>query len=105
MLINKFDQQTETYSVLDINGEITQLGYKIPLTNEQIHKAFYLMKLSRRLDERMLQMQRQGRMLTFPPNMGEEALQVASVFGMDKNDYYVPAFRSGAVALAMGCPA
>lgn len=105
MLINKFDLKTETYSVLDVNGEITKLGYKIPLSNEQIQKAFYLMKLSRRLDEKMLQMQRQGRMLTFPPNMGEEALQVASVFGMDKNDYYVPAFRSGAVALAMGVPA
>lgn len=104
MLINSFDKKTEMYSVLDIDGNITKTGYKIPLSNEQIKKAFYLMKLSRRLDEKMLQMQRQGRMLTFPPNMGEEALQVASVFGMDKNDYYVPAFRSGAVALAMGIP-
>lgn len=102
MFINKFDKRTETYSVLDINGNITKTGYKIPLSNEQILKAFYFMKLSRKLDEKMLQMQRQGRMLTFPPNMGEEALQVASAFGMDKDDYYVPAFRSGAVALTMG---
>lgn len=104
MLINKYNHVTETYSVLDINGELVDRTYQLPLSTEDIHKALYFMKLSRRLDEKMLQMQRQGRMLTFPPNMGEEALQVASALGMDKNDYYVPAFRSGAVALAMGVP-
>ena len=104
MLINKFDKKTETYSVLDVNGEIIAHNYQVSLSNEQITKAFYFMKLSKRLDEKMIQMQRQGRMLTFPPNLGEEALQVATALGMDKNDYYVPAFRSGAVALTMGVP-
>lgn len=104
MLINKYTQSTPTYSVMNIEGEITIPKYKIPLDKKQIQQALYFMKLSRKLDEKMLQMQRQGRMLTFPPNMGEEALQVASAMGMDKNDFLVPAFRSGAMFLTLGTP-
>ncbi|MEG1821202.1 MAG: thiamine pyrophosphate-dependent dehydrogenase E1 component subunit alpha [Malacoplasma sp.] len=104
MLINKYDKKTEVYSVLDFKGNISNKSYIPSLSKEEIRKALYLMKLSRKLDEKMLQMQRQGRMLTFPPNMGEEALQVATGFGMDKNDYLVPAFRSGAIFLTLGVP-
>lgn len=104
MLINKYTNPTETYSVMDIDGNITKVGYQIPLSNEEIQKAFYTMLLSRRMDERMLKWQRQGRMLTFPPNMGEEALQVATAISMDKKDWFVPAFRSAAVYLYSGIP-
>lgn len=104
MLINKYTSKTETYSVLDIDGNVTQVGYRIPLSNEEIQKAYYTMVLSRRMDERMVKWQRQGRMLTFPPNMGEEALQVATSISMDKNDWFAPAFRSATVFLHSGVP-
>ncbi|MCF0218096.1 MAG: pyruvate dehydrogenase (acetyl-transferring) E1 component subunit alpha [Malacoplasma sp.] len=104
MLINKYTNLTETYSVLDIEGNITKVGYTLPLSNEDIKKSFYTMLLSRRLDEKMLKWQRQGKMLTFVPNMGEEALQVATAFSMDKDDWFAPAFRSAAVFLARGVP-
>lgn len=104
MLINKFEIKTETYSVLDMEGNLKS-GYSLPLSNEEIKRGYYFMKLSRALDEKMLKMQRQGRMLTFPPNMGEEALQVATAFGMNKDDWLVPAFRSGTAFLSLGVPA
>lgn len=104
MLINKYDKKTAVYSILDCNGKIINKDYKPLLSKEEMKKALYLMKLSRKLDEKMLQMQRQGRMLTFPPNMGEEALQVATGLGMNKDDYLVPAFRSGALFLTLGIP-
>lgn len=105
MLINKFSSDAEVYSVLDINGDITKTGYKIPLTNEQIKNSYYFMRLSRELDKKMLKMQRQGRILTFPPNIGEEGLQVATALSMDKNDWFAPAFRSAAIFLHQGVPA
>lgn len=105
MLINKYVSQAEVYSVLDIDGNITKTGYKVPLTNEQIKNSYYVMKLSRILDERMLKMQRQGRILTFPPNMGEEGLQVATALSMDKADWFAPAFRSATIYLHQGVPA
>lgn len=104
MLINKYTSNTETYSVLDVDGNVTQVGYRIPLFNEEIEKAYYTMILSRRMDERMIKWQRQGKMLTFPPNMGEEALQVATSISMDKQDWFAPAFRSAAVYLHSGVP-
>lgn len=104
MLINKYTSKTETYSVLDVDGNVTQTGYNIPLSNEEIQKAYYSMVLSRRMDEKMLKWQRQGKMLTFPPNMGEEALQVGTSISMDKNDWFAPAFRSATVFLHSGVP-
>ncbi|BAC44298.1 pyruvate dehydrogenase (acetyl-transferring) E1 component subunit alpha [Malacoplasma penetrans] len=104
MLINKYTSKTETYSVLDIDGNVTQVGYRIPLSNEEIEKAYYTMVLTRRMDEKMIKWQRQGKMLTFPPNMGEEALQVATSISMDKQDWFAPAFRSAAVFLHSGVP-
>lgn len=104
MLINKYVSQAETYSVLDIDGNITKVGYKIPLTNEQIKNSYYFMKLSRNMDIKMLKMQRQGRILTFPPNMGEEGLQVATALSMHKDDWFAPAFRSATIFLHQGVP-
>lgn len=104
MLINKYTSSTETYSVLDLDGNITQVGYRIPLSNEEIQKSYYTMLLSRRMDERMIKWQRQGKMLTFPPNMGEEGLQVATAISMDKDDWFAPAFRSATIFLHNGVP-
>lgn len=104
MLINKYTSQTETYSVLDIDGNVTKVGYTIPLTNEEIEKSYYTMLLSRRFDEKMLKWQRQGKMLTFPPNLGEEGLQVATAISMHKDDWFAPAFRSAAVFLHKNVP-
>lgn len=104
MLINKYISNTEVYSVLDIDGNITKSDYTIPLTNEQIINSYYIMRLSRSMDEKMLKMQRQGRILTFPPNIGEEGLQVAVALSMDKKDWFAPAFRSATIYIHQGVP-
>jgi len=52
-----------------------------------------------------LKFQRQGRLLTFAPSIGEEALQVATSMAMDKkNDFFVPGYRVNAALLEMGVP-
>ncbi len=104
MLINKYVSQTETYSVLDIDGNLINASYKVPLSNEQIKNSYFVMKLSRIMDEKMLKMQRQGRILTFPPNFGEEGLQVATALSMDKEDWFAPAFRSATIYIHQGVP-
>ena len=105
MLINKYTSDAEVYSVLDNEGNIIQDDYEIPLTDDEILESYYWMKLSRILDQRMIKMQRQGRRYTFPPNLGEEALQIAVSLSMDKEDWFVPAFRSAVVLLHRGVPA
>ncbi|AGM21969.1 Pyruvate dehydrogenase E1-alpha subunit [Mesomycoplasma hyopneumoniae 168-L] len=102
----------EMIRFLDIDGNLlssTVFGpidetNDIRLSKQEIKKAYEFMVLSRQQDTYMTQLQRQGRMLTFAPNFGEEALQVASGMALTKDDWFVPAFRSNATMLYLGVP-
>ena len=90
--------------VLDCDGKITNKNYKVQISNEKLLEAYKYMILSRQQDVYMTQLQRQGRMLTFAPNFGEEALQVAVSSNIEKGDWFAPAFRSNAIMLHLGVP-
>ena len=58
----------------------------------------------RRLDERMVRLQRQGRIGTFAPIKGQEAAQIGSVFPLQPRDWTVPSFRETAAMVHRGWP-
>lgn len=89
---------------LDIDGNLIDKKQDTSLSKDKLVEAYKFMVLSRQQDTYMSQLQRQGRMLTFAPNFGEEALQVASSLTLEKGDWFVPAFRSNATMLHMGMP-
>jgi pyruvate dehydrogenase E1 component alpha subunit len=60
------------------------------------------MLLGRRFDERMLDLQRQGRIGTFPPIKGQEAAQIGSVIVLRDSDWLVPSFRETAAEIMRG---
>ena len=62
------------------------------------------MLLGRRLDERMLRLQRQGRIGTFAPIKGQEASQLGSTFCLRPTDWMVPSFRETAAMVWRGWP-
>jgi pyruvate dehydrogenase E1 component alpha subunit len=62
------------------------------------------MLLARHFDERMLRLQRQGRIGTFAPIKGQEAAQVGSVAALRRTDWMVPSFRETASMLWRGWP-
>ena len=62
------------------------------------------MRLARELDERMLKLQRQGRLGTFPPNTGHEAVSVPIAMAMGPQDWFVGAFRETGGRLVRGEP-
>ena len=97
-------KEEEYFSVLDQYGNLKNKDYKTALNKNQLLKAYEFMVLSRQQDNYMTQLQRQGRMLTFAPNFGEEALQVATALALEKDDWFVPAFRSNATMLMLGVP-
>ena len=94
--------KSEMHQILDKDGKVISEDYICPLSNNELLNAYKYMVLSRQQDTYMLQLQRQGRMLTFAPNFGEEALQVAAGMAMSKDDWFVPAFRSNATMLVKG---
>ena len=67
-------------------------------------RLYRAMLLARRFDERMLNLQRQGRIGTFAPIKGQEAAQLGSVYAITPADWMVPSFRETASMLWRGWP-
>jgi pyruvate dehydrogenase E1 component subunit alpha len=81
------------YQILDKDGEVINKEDLPNFSNEDLLYLFKTMLFTRIIDEKALSYQRQGRMLTYAPNTGQEAAQVGSAYAMKKSDWLVPAFR------------
>lgn len=78
--------------VLDLDGQV-DASLNPDLSTEQLRKMYQWMVLAREADQRMLKLQRQGRMGTFPLCTGQEAASVAPAMAMHDGDWFVGAFR------------
>lgn len=96
--------EDQHYRILDIDGKIINEKDLPNLTDEQLLYLYRTMLFSRTIDEKVLSYQRQGRMLTYAPNLGQEAAQVGSAYAMEKDDWLVPAFRELGAWLVRGVP-
>lgn len=93
--------RVEYLSILDENGNLdAELEPDLP--KDLLLRFHRTMLLGRRLDERMLKLQRQGRIGTFAPIKGQEAAQVGTVAALRESDWTVPSFRETAVSLWRG---
>ncbi len=88
-------------SILDENGEWDK-DLEPGMPDELLLKLHRAMLLARRFDERMLVLQRQGRIGTFGPIKGQEASQIGAVAVLDPGDWLVPAFREMGAELYRG---
>lgn len=75
------------------------------LEDKQVVEMYRLMLIGRRMDDRMFALNRQGRAPFVVGSSGHEAIQVASVMALDRNeDWILPYYRDMGVALAWGVP-
>jgi pyruvate dehydrogenase E1 component alpha subunit len=89
--------------ILDADGRLDRdLEPDIP--PDSLRLLYRTMVLARQLDLRMLSLQRQGRIGTFAPLMGQEAAQVGSAFALESTDWLVPSFREAAAYIMRGLP-
>jgi pyruvate dehydrogenase E1 component alpha subunit len=93
----------EHLSILDSDGNL-DAALEPELPPEDLKRLYRAMLLGRRLDERMLKLQRQGRIGTFAPIKGQEASQIGSVSTLVPTDWMVPSFRETAALLWRGWP-
>jgi len=91
----------EYLSILDSDGNL-DTALEPELSGADLKRIYRAMLLGRRLDERMLRLQRQGRIGTFAPIKGQEASQLGSVFTLRPTDWMVPSFRETAAMLWRG---
>src|ERR671934_729829 len=93
----------EYLSILDAEGTLdSALDPGLPAA--ELKRLYHAMLLARRLDERMVRLQRQGRIGTFAPIKGQEAAQLGSVAVLRPTDWMVPSFRETAAMIWRGWP-
>ena len=74
------------------------------LGKEDLIRIYSEMLRLRILDQRMLTLQRQGRVGFYGTATGEEAAIIGSAFALRENDWIFPALRQGGAALLRGYP-
>jgi len=74
------------------------------LPDDALRKLYRALVLVRTLDNRMLSLQRQGRIGFYVPSSGEEAVQIGSAAALSPEDWVFPAYREPGSALWRGVP-
>ena len=91
----------EYLSILNEKGALdASLEPDIP--EELLLKLYRAILLGRKFDERLLNLQRQGRIGTFAPTSGQEAAHLGAVALLRPSDWMVPAFRETAAEIWRG---
>ena len=101
-----FDQNQlpfDMVQLLDENGNGDEEALQ-QFSDEFLVTLYKWMRKARVVDERLLKMQRQGRIGTYAPFSGQEAAQIGSVLALEKEDWIFPSYREIAACLAHGLP-
>jgi pyruvate dehydrogenase E1 component alpha subunit/2-oxoisovalerate dehydrogenase E1 component alpha subunit len=94
---------TGLVQILDAEGNADPA--RVPaLTPEDMVRLYRGMRLGRLLDQRMLPLQRQGRIGFYIGATGQEAAIVGSAHALSPEDYCVPGLRESTAALYRGFP-
>jgi TPP-dependent pyruvate/acetoin dehydrogenase alpha subunit len=91
----------EVLQILNEYGE-ADAGLDPNLDDDTLLSLHRAMVLARAFDKRMLTMQRQGRMGTFAPNIGQEACIVGQAHPLTADDWFAPSYRSFGAQIMRG---
>lgn len=93
------------FQIMNENGEIVNKQEFDALDDQILINSYKIMHLSRTQEHLGFQYQRQGRLLTFPLSMGQEAIQVAIGMNFDqKCDWFVSGYRNNTTMLYLEKP-
>ena len=98
-------QNILSVSVLDEHGNLDQ-SLMPNLSPDDIRTMYWFMNLSRILNSKILNLQKQGRIGTYASIYGQEGGEVALAYAMRdfQNVWVAPSFRETAVMIARGVP-
>ncbi len=90
------------YRVLRPDGEI--IGPIPELSPQKLIEFYRWMLLGRAYSNQMVALQRQGRMGTFAPHIGQEAVNVGMAAPLKKEDWLVASYRENLAHMIKGAP-
>src|SRR5579864_572008 len=94
---------TDLLQVLKPDGALTSKK-DAGLNSEQVLSAYKSMVLARILDEKLIALQRQGRMGTYVSSSGQEATHIGTVLALKDTDWIFPMYRDLGMVLQKGVP-
>ncbi len=89
--------------VLDEHGALDR-KFDPRMPDDKALELYKWMVYAREADDRMLKLQRQGRLGTFPPCIGQEAAHCAPALAMRESDWFAGAFREAGARMMRGEP-
>lgn len=104
MPIKKVFEGTVDYiQILDKDGKVDkELEPEIP--NKILDSLYRHMITARAWDKKCIALQRTGRMFTYPPCQGQEAVFVGAGMAIDKDDWLFPSYRESYMYYMKGIP-
>ncbi len=93
----------EYLSILDAEGRVDP-ALEPAIPPDDLRRLYRTFLLARRFDERMLRLQRQGRIGTYLAARGHEAAVLGSVYALRPTDWLVPVWREWAAYIWRGWP-
>ncbi len=100
-----FEGRVESMSILDKDGKADR-SLEPKLDDAMLERMYSLMVLGRTWDKKCLALQRTGRMYTFPPLEGQEAICVGATLASSPRDWLFPTYREASLVYHMrGHPA
>ena len=100
----RFVKEFPLYRLVAEDGELVGAPDEVTLPDAEVVRLYRLMVLNRSLDERMITLQRQGRIGFYIGSIGEEATVLGSAAAMREPDWIFPCYREHGAALLRGMP-
>ncbi|MBS3067778.1 pyruvate dehydrogenase (acetyl-transferring) E1 component subunit alpha [Candidatus Micrarchaeota archaeon] len=87
-----FEGKVKYIQVIDKDGNADEkLDPKLP--KDLLLRMYITMVVTRMFDDKALKLQRQGRIYTYPPCLGQEAAQIGSIAALNEEDWFFPSYR------------
>jgi 2-oxoisovalerate dehydrogenase E1 component alpha subunit len=96
------DPYRDAFQILRPDGTLTDKDLEPSLSKDELTGHYETMLKLRVLDERMITLQRQGRISFFIGHKGEEAAQVGSAAALQSDDPVLPCYREPGPAFMRG---
>ncbi len=98
-----FEGTVDYIQILDKNGDIDK-KLEPELPGKTLKEMYRLMVLARRWDKKNVALQRTGRMYTYAPLEGQEAIQVGAGLAVEAQDWLFPTYRESFLYYMRGIP-
>jgi pyruvate dehydrogenase E1 component alpha subunit len=102
-LTRVFEGHTDYMQVLDKDG-VPDKALEPDLPRQTLEKMYYSLVLARMWDRKCIALQRTGRMYTYAPLEGQEAISIGTVFALKSEDWLIPTYRESFATYLRGVP-